>query len=43
MNPSAPRLSTQTVVLTFRCSRELALKATQTIDWSILRALIAGR
>jgi hypothetical protein len=42
MNPSAARLSTQTVVLTFRCSRELAKKAIQTIDWSALRTLIAG-
>ncbi len=42
MNPSAPRLFTQTVVMTFRCSRELAQKAIQSIDWSTLRALIAG-
>jgi hypothetical protein len=42
MNPSAPRLSTQTVVVSFRCGRELAQKAIQTIDWSILRALIAS-
>jgi len=42
MNPSAPRLSVQTAVISFRCSRELARKAIQTIDWSVLRTLIAG-
>lgn len=42
LNPSAPRLSVQTVVVSFRCSRELAQKAIPTIDWSGLRTLIAG-
>lgn len=40
INPSAPRLSVQTVVVGFHCSRELAQKAIQTVDWPMLRALI---
>jgi hypothetical protein len=42
LKPSAPRLSTQTVVVMFRCSRPLAQQAIQFIDWSALRALLAG-
>ena len=40
MNPSSPRLSVQTVVVGFHCSRELAQKAIQTVDWTALRGLI---
>lgn len=40
MSPSAPRLSVQTVVVGFHCSRELARKAIQTVDWPLLRGLI---
>jgi len=40
MNPAAPRLSVQTVVVGFHCSRDLAQKAIQTVDWAVLRALI---
>jgi len=40
VSPSAPRLSVQTIVVGFRCSRELAQKAIQTVDWGALRGLI---
>jgi len=40
IRPTAPRLSVQTVVVSFHCSRELARKAIQTVDWSALRGLI---
>jgi hypothetical protein len=40
LSPSAPRLSVQTVVIGFHCSRELAQKAIQTVDWSVLRGMI---
>jgi hypothetical protein len=40
MSPSAPRLSVQTVLVGFHCSRELAQKAIQTVDWPVLRGLI---
>jgi hypothetical protein len=40
MSPSSPRLSVQTVVVGFHCSGELARRAIQTVDWSVLRGLI---
>ena len=40
MSASSPRLSVQTVLVGFHCSRELAEKAIQTVDWPRLRGLI---
>ena len=39
-SPALSRLSAQTVVVTFRCSRELAQKAIQAVDWNALRGLM---
>jgi hypothetical protein len=40
-NPSAPRLSVQTIAVYLNCDQNLAAKAIQAIDWSQLRALLA--
>jgi len=39
LSPSAPRLSVQTVMVGLHCSRELAQKVIQTVDWPILPGL----
>jgi hypothetical protein len=41
MNPSAPRLSVQTIAVYLNCDQNLAAKAIQAIDWTPLRALLA--
>ena len=40
MNPSAPRLSVQSIAVYLDCDPNLAAKAIQAIDWSQLRALL---
>jgi hypothetical protein len=40
MNPTAPRLSVQTIAVYLNCDQNLTTKAIQTIDWSQLRALL---
>jgi len=41
MNPSAPRLSVQSIAVYLNCDRNLATNAISAIDWSQLRALLA--